>query len=54
MEHGYAKLARGPDAFTHVLQALGVPVPELLAWATIAVELSGGAAVLLGAPHCSK
>jgi len=49
MEHGYAKLARGPDAFTHVLQALGLPVPELLAWATIAVELSGGAAVLLGA-----
>jgi hypothetical protein len=41
MEHGYAKLARGPDAFTHVLQALGVPMPELLAWATIAVELAG-------------
>ena len=49
MQHGYAKLARGPDAFTHVLQALGVPMPELLAWATIAVELAGGAAVLLGA-----
>jgi len=49
MEHGYAKLARGPDAFTHVLQALGVPLPELFAWATIAVELAGGAAVLLGA-----
>jgi putative oxidoreductase len=49
MEHGYAKLARGPDAFTHMLQALGVPLPELFAWATIAVELAGGAAVLLGA-----
>lgn len=22
MEHGYAKLARGPDSFTHILQAL--------------------------------
>ena len=49
MEHGYAKLARGPDSFVHILQALGMPMPELLAWATILVELLGGAAVLLGA-----
>ncbi|HLZ68108.1 MAG TPA: DoxX family protein [Aliidongia sp.] len=49
MEHGYAKLARGSDSFSHILQALGVPMPELLAWATILVELFGGAAVLLGA-----
>src|SRR5258707_14684210 len=25
MEHGFAKLARGPDAFPIILQALGVP-----------------------------
>ena len=31
MEHGWAKLARGPDSFVHILQALGVPMPELAA-----------------------
>jgi putative oxidoreductase len=49
MEHGYAKVARGPEAFTAVLHALGVPLPGLFAWATIAVELLGGLTVLLGA-----
>jgi putative oxidoreductase len=49
MEHGYAKLARGPEVFAHVLQALGTPAPELMSWATILVELAGGLAVLLGA-----
>lgn len=49
MEHGYAKLARGPEIFTHILQALGTPAPELMSWATIIVELAGGLAVLLGA-----
>jgi putative oxidoreductase len=49
MEHGWAKLARGPESFIHILQALGMPLPDLLAWATILVELFGGAAVLLGA-----
>jgi putative oxidoreductase len=48
MEHGYAKLARGPESFIHIVQALGVPLPDLSAWATILVELLGGAAVLLG------
>jgi putative oxidoreductase len=49
MEHGYAKLARGPEHFTAILHALGVPAPELMSWATILVELFGGLAVLLGA-----
>lgn len=49
MEHGYAKLAHGPDSFVHILAALGVPMPELAAWATILVELLGGLAVLAGA-----
>jgi putative oxidoreductase len=49
MEHGWAKLARGPESFIHILQALGMPFPDLLAWGTILVELIGGAAVLLGA-----
>jgi putative oxidoreductase len=49
LEHGYAKLARGPDAFIHILQAMGVPAPDLLGWLTIAVELIGGLLILLGA-----
>ena len=49
MEHGFAKLARGPDAFPAILQALGVPAPHLLGWLTILVEIFGGLAVLLGA-----
>jgi putative oxidoreductase len=49
MQHGYAKLARGPDDFANILHALGMPFPGLLAWATVAIELLGGLAVLLGA-----
>src|SRR5262245_56601232 len=48
IEHGFAKLARGPDSFTAILNAIGTPAPALLAWATIGVELLGGLAVLLG------
>ncbi|HET6805402.1 MAG TPA: DoxX family protein [Frateuria sp.] len=49
MEHGYAKLARGPESFIGILHALGMPAPGLLAWATILVERVGGLAVLIGA-----
>jgi putative oxidoreductase len=49
MVHGYAKLARGPEHFTGILTSLGVPAPELMAWATILVELVGGFAMLIGA-----
>jgi putative oxidoreductase len=49
MEHGYAKLIHGPERFVAILHALAVPAPELMAWATIMVELLGGLAVLLGA-----
>src|SRR5207302_4264241 len=49
MEHGFAKLARGPDAFPAIVQALGVPAPHLMGWLTIFVEIFGGLAVLLGA-----
>ena len=49
MEHGYAKLARGPENFAGILHALGMPFPELLSWATVLVELIGGLAVILGA-----
>jgi putative oxidoreductase len=49
LAHGYAKLARGPEKFAHILSALGMPAPDLLAWATIVVELAGGLAVMAGA-----
>jgi putative oxidoreductase len=49
MEHGFAKLSRGPDAFANILQQLGVPLPHLAAWLTIGTELIGGLALLLGA-----
>src|SRR5262245_56847964 len=49
MEHGYAKLSRGPEAFAAILHTIGVPVPHLMAWLTILTELFGGLAVLLGA-----
>src|SRR6201982_4282467 len=49
MEHGYAKLCRGPESFLNILHAIGVPEPSLLAGLTILVELIGGFAVLIGA-----
>jgi putative oxidoreductase len=49
MEHGFAKLSKGPENFAAILQAIGVPAPHLMAWLTILTELIGGLAVLLGA-----
>ena len=49
MQHGYAKFARGPEDFIAVLHAMGLPVPFILGWATIVVELVGGLMILAGA-----
>lgn len=49
MEHGYAKLVKGPAAFVSILGALGVPNAHAMAWLTIMIELLGGFAVLIGA-----
>ncbi|HEY3974247.1 MAG TPA: DoxX family protein [Candidatus Sulfotelmatobacter sp.] len=49
MEHGFAKLYKGPEVFAGILHAIGVPVPHFMAWLTILTELIGGLAVLLGA-----
>jgi putative oxidoreductase len=49
MQHGYAKLARGPEDFTNILHALHMPMAALLAWLTILIELVGGFAVFVGA-----
>jgi putative oxidoreductase len=47
--HGYAKVLKGPEKFVDIVHALGVPAPELMAWATIILELLCGVAVLAGA-----
>jgi putative oxidoreductase len=49
LAHGAAKLMRGPEFFIATLHGLGVPLPGLMAWVTIALELAGGLAVLAGA-----
>src|SRR4029077_9868745 len=49
MEHSFAKLSKGPEAFAGILHALGVPAPHLMAWLSILTELVGGLAILLGA-----
>ena len=49
MAHGYAKVVNGPDQFAASLHALGVPAPQVMAWATIGFELLGGLAILIGA-----
>jgi putative oxidoreductase len=48
MEHGFAKLSRGPDAFATVPHALAVPAPHFMVWVTILTELLGGLAIFSG------
>jgi putative oxidoreductase len=47
--HGLAKLEKGPDNFVRIVEAIGTPMPHLMAWLTIVVELAGGLAILAGA-----
>src|SRR5215472_7446356 len=49
IEHGLAKMFRGPDVFAAILRALGVPAPHFMAWVSILIELLGGLTVLVGA-----
>jgi putative oxidoreductase len=49
IEHGVAKLSRGPEVFAGILQQMSVPLPHIAAWLTIATEIVGGLALLLGA-----
>jgi putative oxidoreductase len=49
LEHGYAKLARGPEHFGAILHAIGWPLPDLFSWAAVAVEIIGGLMILAGA-----
>jgi putative oxidoreductase len=47
--HGFAKLLRGPDNFIGILQAMGLPMPDLLGWLTIVTEIVGGICIAVGA-----
>ena len=49
MEHGCAKIARGPEHFAGILVAIGVPEPHLMSWLTIPVEGVWSAAVATAA-----
>ncbi len=49
LEHGYAKLVRGPDVFIDILHAIGMPFASFLGWATIIIEVIGGLLILFGA-----
>ena len=48
-EHGFAKLLRGPENFTGILHAMGLPAAKTLALLTIWTEIIGGACVAIGA-----
>jgi putative oxidoreductase len=46
--HGYRKLDAGVEKFVATVDRLGFPLPELLARATIVIELVGGICLALG------
>lgn len=46
--HGYAKLSRGPANFGMILQGMGVPQPNLVAWITALFEFIGGFSIIAG------
>jgi putative oxidoreductase len=47
--HGWAKLSRGPAEFAKLLDQIGAPLPELTAWVSTLIEITGGLAILAGA-----
>ena len=49
VQHGVAKLEKGPATFAGILHAIGVPLPHFMAWLTIVTEIGSGIGVLAGA-----
>ena len=49
--HGFPKVStvEGHQAFAKMLNGIGVPASELMAWAVGLVEIAGGVALVLGA-----
>jgi putative oxidoreductase len=48
LAHGLAKWSRGPAGFGRLLHQIGVPLPEVMAWAVTLLEVCGGLAILAG------
>jgi putative oxidoreductase len=49
MDHGWAKLSRGPEHFEQLLVQIGAPFPHFTSWASPLVEIFGGLAIFVGA-----
>lgn len=49
LAHGLAKIFRGPDIFAGILGAIHVPMPHMMSWLTIVIEVIGGIAIIAGA-----
>jgi len=49
MQHGWAKLSRGPAGFEKLLILTGVPLAHINSWLAPLVELLGGFAIMVGA-----
>ena len=49
MDHGWAKLSRGPAHFEQLLIQIGAPFPHFTSWASPLVEIFGGLAIFVGA-----
>ena len=49
LAHGLAKWSKGPEVFAGILNSMGVPLPHVMAWVTIATEIGCGIAFLIGA-----
>lgn len=48
INHGWAKLVRGPEHFATLLTQLHVPFPQVMAWLSTLTELLGGIALIAG------
>jgi putative oxidoreductase len=48
MDHGWAKLSRGPEHFEQLLVQIGAPFPHLTSWVSPLVEIFGGLAIFVG------
>lgn len=49
MVHGFLKLGRGVEVFAAALSGLDIPMPHLMAWITVLIEVVAGTAVFFGA-----
>jgi len=49
LAHGLAKWSKGPEVFAGILHSMGVPLPHVMAWVTIATEIVSGIVFLIGA-----